>query len=195
MQESSNRISRRQALNQILLLVGGSAALAGSNPIPAQDRSSPGSLSPDQLAMLEKVADLIIPETDSPGALAAGVPAFISQVLTEWASPQTRRSFRTTLDQIRQQFVRNFGPAFMEGPKRKQLNLLKFLDQQAYAPHSRDGGFRRLKSLVIFSFYTSEQGASRELRYDRVPGSYSGCLELASDDRAWSKNNSNEFRS
>jgi hypothetical protein len=45
--------------------------------------------------------------------------------------------------------------------------------------------FRLLKELVLLGYYTSEAGATRELRYAAVPGAFRGCVPLAEIGRAW----------
>ena len=45
--------------------------------------------------------------------------------------------------------------------------------------------FRTMKELTLLGYYTSEAGATRELRYVQVPGRYEGCVPLTPDARAW----------
>ena len=46
--------------------------------------------------------------------------------------------------------------------------------------------FKEFKALIIFSYYSSEEGASIELKYDRIPGEYAECIPLDSVGRSWS---------
>jgi len=43
--------------------------------------------------------------------------------------------------------------------------------------------FRTLKELTLLGYYTSEAGATRELRYDPVPGRYDGCVRRTGASR------------
>ena len=45
-------------------------------------------------------------------------------------------------------------------------------------------GFRTLKELTVLGYYTSQIGATRELRYLPVPGRYDGCVPLTATGRA-----------
>jgi hypothetical protein len=45
--------------------------------------------------------------------------------------------------------------------------------------------FRTAKELTLLGYYTSEPGATRELRYAAVPGGYEGCVPLAAVGRTW----------
>ena len=46
--------------------------------------------------------------------------------------------------------------------------------------------FRMFKELTVVGYYTSEIGATRELKYSRVPGRFEGCLPFRTIGRAWS---------
>ena len=69
--------------------------------------------SPDQFALLEQVTEVMIPATDTPGAIGAGVPAFIRQMLAEWGSPETSAAIIGLLDTIEKQAWARYGAAFL----------------------------------------------------------------------------------
>lgn len=52
-------------------------------------------------------------------------------------------------------------------------------------PTSRTPFFRTVKELTLLGYYTSQAGATRELRYAQVPGRFEGCVPLAKIGRAW----------
>ena len=45
--------------------------------------------------------------------------------------------------------------------------------------------FRMMKELTVVGYYTSQPGATKELRYVRVPGKFEGCVPLARVGRSW----------
>lgn len=45
--------------------------------------------------------------------------------------------------------------------------------------------FRMMKELTVVGYYTSQPGATKELRYVRVPGKFEGCVPLAKVGRSW----------
>lgn len=45
--------------------------------------------------------------------------------------------------------------------------------------------FRMMKELTLLAYYTSEAGATRELRYAPVPGRYDGCVPFTTIGRTW----------
>jgi hypothetical protein len=42
-----------------------------------------------------------------------------------------------------------------------------------------------MKELTLVGYYTSEPGATQELRHEKVPGRYQGCVPLSEIGRAW----------
>ena len=47
------------------------------------------------------------------------------------------------------------------------------------------GHYIRLKDLVLTTYYLSEPGATRELRYELIPGVWEASMPLGKDRRAW----------
>ena len=45
--------------------------------------------------------------------------------------------------------------------------------------------FTLMKQLTLFSFFTSEVGATKALRYVSIPGRYDGDMPYQKGDRAW----------
>jgi hypothetical protein len=42
-----------------------------------------------------------------------------------------------------------------------------------------------MKELTLVGYYTSEPGATQELRHEPVPGRYQACVPLSEIGRAW----------
>ena len=55
-------------------------------------------LNPHQNATVTTISELIIPQTDTPGAKAARVNEFIDLILTEWYDDEEKSIFLTGLD-------------------------------------------------------------------------------------------------
>jgi gluconate 2-dehydrogenase gamma chain len=45
--------------------------------------------------------------------------------------------------------------------------------------------FHMVKELTLLGYYTSQPGATKELRYVQVPGRYDGCVPFPKNGRAW----------
>lgn len=190
MTHDAQGLTRRMAIRNAVLLLGGAASTAQLGALESvfaadEAESKPRFLSNDQLALLERVVDLIIPETDTPGASSAGVHHFIDVMLAGWASSGTQAEFVAGLADIDRRAPDSGAPNFVGGRPAQQLEVLRQIDREAFAEGATGGFFRRLKKLVLFSYFSSEQGATQTLRYDRFPGEYDPCLSLEDDGRAW----------
>jgi hypothetical protein len=179
---NNGKINRRSLLLGAVFLVGGAAALTRFARHSVVDGNSGPVLSPDQFALLEQVTETIIPASDTPGAIAAGVPAFMRQMLGDWGSQQTRTEFLAVLDDIERQAWKRHGAAFLALPPERRLDVMRSVDAESI--DRQDLGYRKFKWLVLVSYYQSEPGATQELRYELVPGAWRPCLPLSEVGRA-----------
>ena len=64
-------------------------------------RRSPGSAprfyTDAEMALVSRVSDLIIPRTETPGAVDVNVPGYMDGLMTDWASTETKNAHRTAL--------------------------------------------------------------------------------------------------
>jgi glucoside 3-dehydrogenase (cytochrome c) hitch-hiker subunit len=177
------KLDRRALLLGAVFLVGGAVALSRFTRHPSKANGSSGpALSGEQFLLLEQVADTLIPATDTPGAIEAGVPAFVRDMLTDWASAATRADVIGVLDAIERLAWAQFGAAFLELPAERRLAVLRRFDEDAIS--RQDPAYSRFKYLVLVGYYQSESGATQELRYELVPGAWRSCLPLSEVGRA-----------
>ena len=184
MSDSSNHnLNRRALLLGAVLLVGGGAALTrlarGPGAIAGR---SPRALNAEQFALLEQVCEVIIPTTDTPGAIAAGVPAFMRQLLDDWGSESSRAEIAGILEAIEKLAWSKFGAAFLELIPERRYEVISGLDAERLARH--DHAYAKFKHLVLLGYYQSEVGATHELRYELVPGAWRANVPLSEVGRA-----------
>lgn len=180
---TSSKLDRRALVLGAVFLLGGAAALTRFTRKSGTTTGAEGpALSGDQFILLEQVADTLIPATDTPGALAAGAPAFIRDMLTDWASAATRMEIISVLDSIERQAWAQLGAAFLELPPERRLAVLRRYDEDALS--RQDPAYGKFKYLVLVGYYQSEIGATQELRYELVPGAWRSCLPLKEVGRA-----------
>jgi gluconate 2-dehydrogenase gamma chain len=174
------RLNRRSMMLGAVFLLGGAAALTRfARNAPAAPAAV---FSAEQYALLEQVVDVIIPATDTPGALDAGVPQFMRQMLMDWASHDTRAAMLGVLEGIETQAWEKYGAVFLELPAERRLEVMRAVDEGSFA--RQDAAWSNFKSLVLVGYYHSEIGATQELRYELVPGAWRSCLPLAEVGRA-----------
>lgn len=190
MAENPTRMTRRAAIKRAVALVGGTLTASQlsvfSDTFAAvTDESPPKFLNKNHFAILSRIADLVIPETETPGALAARVPHFIDMMLADWASPQRQARYVAGLDNLDSLASDAGASSFLTGTTKQQMALLLELDKETFAGNADNTFFGELKKMVLFAYYSSEAGATLELRFARIPVNYEPCVPLSEDDRAW----------
>jgi hypothetical protein len=166
-----------------MVLVGGAAVLSRFTRRQAGDPAFAGPvLNAEQFALLEQVTEVMIPTTDTPGALVAGVPAFIRDMLDQWGTAQSRAEVIGVLESIEKHAWQKFGAAFLELPPERRLETVRGFDEAAIG--RQDPAYGKFKYLVLVGYYQSEVGATMELRFELVPGAWRSCVPLSEVGRA-----------
>lgn len=178
-------MDRRKAIKTTGLLFGGAAfstitlsQLSSCQSAASQALSwKPSFLSVDQAKVLSTVADILIPETDTPGALAAGVPELIDQYILnntdEEGQKEVQGAFKGFLDSCQSALGKAFGDCTPE----EQLSFLQGMEKQE---SESDGPaiLGEMKGMIYRSFFTSKEGMEI-LGYEPIPGDYQGCVPIS----------------
>ena len=172
-------LDRRALMRSAILLVGGAAA-AGI-PETAFAQGAPAFFTAEERAILDAYCGTMIPKTDTPGAIEAGVPAFIDAMMTNWAANRTRRQFKTALAAIDEAAKAAKGKGFGALSPAERLEVLTAHDLAQVG----NPAYRRLKELTLTGYYLSEPGATVELRYELAPGVWEARMPITAETRAW----------
>lgn len=187
-------MSRREALFRVSALLGGmtaggtallsGCALSGSRPA--------GELfSAEDIALLDGIADTILPATETPGARDAEVGAFMTVMVADTYTAAEQAIFFDGLESLNAESLAEFGVPFMAASQADRTSLLERLDREQHAyMRSRSGDapvhyFRMLKELTLNGYFTSEIGYTEAMRYVESPGRFDPCVPYAVGDRAW----------
>jgi hypothetical protein len=152
-------------------------------------------LTPHQNETVVAMTDLLIPDTDTPGAKAARVNEFVDVILTSWATPEERGNFLSGLTDVDIQSNALFGKNFVDASALQQTTLLRSLDDGvpwARDPAHRNGSesavdrdahlkgifFRVFKTMTFHGYYTSEIGFTQDLKLEIIPGAQHGCIPV-----------------
>ncbi|MEZ4702746.1 MAG: gluconate 2-dehydrogenase subunit 3 family protein [Rhodothermales bacterium] len=187
-------MDRREALKRVGAVMGGtlslpliSGVLAGCGGGGGTAAFVPKTLTADQNELVATLSELIIPTTDTPGARAAGVNEFIDLMLTDWYAADDRDRFVAGLSTVNDRARSAHNKAFVDCDEAQQTAILSQMEQEAMA--SQGGGkpfFTLLKEMTLTGYYTSEIGASQELKYVHVAGYYNGDVPYSEVGRAYS---------
>ena len=174
---STSTIDRREAIRRAALLAGVALAPEWLEFVArAQTPAAKTFLTAAQSPILSAAAERILPKTDTPGAIDAGVPAFIDRFYGEFMNPADQRLLVTALDDIEAAAKSAHGASFAALPAAQQDTVLRSVaaSQQARDPSP----FGLLRSVTILGYFTSETVGRQVLHYDPVPGAYDGCVPI-----------------
>lgn len=115
-------------------------------------------LNAEQQALVTNIAEMIIPETDTPGATGVRVPEFIDLILSEWAGDGEKASFLTGLGDIdaRASALGAGTSRFVDLSVDRKTALLTALDAARVDTGGAGHAFHRLKALTVYGYFTSK---------------------------------------
>jgi gluconate 2-dehydrogenase gamma chain len=194
-------MDRRQWLANAFLLVGATATASCDFSSISLGKAK-GVLDADQMKLLSAVADVIMPATDTPGAVAVGIPAKLDAILADWASAENRKLIVESLGRInagtQAAHMKDFAAlsaAERNGALRlHEIAALKKVPPPPNAPKGSifspaisvgDNGYVKLKELIVSLYYSSEVAMTKELIYEHVPGEWQPSIKATDKTRPW----------
>ena len=201
-------MNRREFLQCAAILVSGASAsqlgftLSEEQQVylasaPDYNKGKVNYLTPAQRKIIAAMAEVVIPRTDTPGAIDAGVPNFIELMASDWFNEQESAIFSAGIKAMEEQVPSVYGKPFDQLDAAQQLEIMEELEAQAsdsswyeYGNVQRefisDAPFIcQVKELTIWGFFTSEVGATQVLRYEPMPMAFDGNTPLSRQDSSW----------
>jgi len=143
------------------------------------------------------ILDMILPRTDTPGALDVKSDIFIDKVIAKTYIEEAQAKMRSEIAAFNSECEKNFGSAFIElnaSDKEKVLqaaeaNSGKFSPGvwgTAVGKQEPIGFYRSIKSMAIWAYFSSEEIGKNVLAYDPIPGTYEPCMPLSEGQNRWS---------
>jgi hypothetical protein len=196
-------MDRRTLLKRIALAAGAATwsgetlamQLAKSAASRPDDGGKPEPFPAAHKETLGALCELIIPQTETPGAIQAGVPAFVADMYAHWMAPAERKTVLDGLAQLDSAAKAGHGRGFASCSPAQQAALLAPARKAAgsYQPrsHGYDGRladpgapfFFKMRDLVTLGYFTSEAGINGELAYVAVPGRWDADI----DTKTWNR--------
>jgi carboxypeptidase C (cathepsin A) len=202
-EQSENTImndSRRQFLRGLSTMVGGVAAgtlLTGNGLSVAmaytQNSSSQMSdgkvFNQAQLQLLKEICAIVIPKTETLGAAEVDTHGFIDNQLFHCFEQNEQSQIINVLTLVENIATTHYASTFVGLASTVKFQLLTDLDRgKNHFDQQQRADFKRLKQLICFGYYTSEVGASQELRYVAIPGGFKGSIKYKLGDATWGSN-------
>jgi hypothetical protein len=166
--------------------------------VPSLAAKAPAApLTADELNLIGEVSELIMPATDTGGALAAGVPEFVKMMLSEWFSETERENFISGMHEFSAGATKKYSKKFGALPASEKDQYFGELLATAEAALTSTSGAGAgsvsaprtpfvvlMKRLTIFGYYTSELGATIELHQQIASAQYVPAAVVKPGDRA-----------
>ncbi|MGE7137503.1 gluconate 2-dehydrogenase subunit 3 family protein [Luteibacter sp. NPDC031894] len=151
--------------------------------------AKPQFFNPAQYSLVGAVSDIVIPRTDTPGAVDAGVPLFIDQMFKAVYSKDDQKRYLTAMAA----FDKAGGKPFLQLDEAQRKALVTRLHKEALAVPkggtlSPAADFVLMsKKLTMLGFFLSQPGCTQVLQYAPVPGAWKGDIPLteAGNGKAW----------
>lgn len=145
--------------------------------------------------MIAELAELIIPETDTPGAKTAKVDDYIIKVLLNCSDVRKQNKFCEGIEMVETQAQRKYGKKFVQCslPEKKDV-FEQIADHSGFSYRILNrinnkffGGsfYMILRDLTTEGYCLSKPGATQGLAYDYIPGQFDACTKLQPNQKSW----------
>ena len=132
--DTPEMITRREAVLRVTALLGG-VALIGGIPLMTGCRRANKAGEPfttDQVALLDEIADTILPTTSTPGAKAAKTGAFMALMVRDTYHEDDDKIFREGMRKLDDTMKDKYGKTFMQATPEQRLAMLQTLDKEQF---------------------------------------------------------------
>ena len=206
-------VTRREAIQYVAALMGG-AALAGGErawafapgegALAQAAAAGVGAFSAADVALLDEIAETILPATSTPGAKAARTGPFMALMVTDVYADDEQRVFRDGMTALQDACRAMHGAGFMDATPAQRLAFLEVLDREQktameersvplrtrYPPSPPPEQqpahyFRMMKELALLGFFTSEIGYTQVMRYREAPGRFDPDVPYVKGETIW----------
>ena len=210
-------MNRRTALKNLTMSLGYTVAAPTifnilSSCSAEADAWVPLFLSPEEKHMVTHLVDVILPASDTPGALDVNVPQFLDLMYNDIEKKENQQIFKKGASLFAKNFKSQFASeSIIEGNKNQFETLLASyfnisdeetqavleeqrlplediadLQMENYALYKF---LLSVKEYTLFGYFTSEKIGEDVLNYDPVPRAFIACTtvdEATTNGRAWS---------
>ena len=204
-----NNMKRRDALKNMGLATGYAFAVPSTLEFlasctqEAKDNWKPLFFTDDEVGIIKKIADVILPKTDIPSASEVGIHIFVDEQAYYMLDAEEQKNIKEGIATTNEAFGGNMSSASLEGiekfikkmfddytqnakvwqEKQSKMDMLQDVERKEVLVNSF---LTALRSTVLYGYYTCEKIGEEVLSYDPIPTKYEGCIPLESVGNAWS---------
>lgn len=184
-------MNRREAVQHISFLLGGTILGANAFISCKSNDNNATRFSDKEVALLDEIADTILPSTKTPGAKAAKVGQFMTIMVNDCYDEKDQKIFKDGMKKIQNLSEKEYNNKFIDIKPEQRNALLVKLDneqkeaQKIWKEDQPKHYFRLMKELTLLGYFTSEIGCTQARRYIETPGRYDACIPYKKGDKAW----------
>ena len=171
-------MQRREAIKLSTVGLGLSSAflsgvMSGCKPSSTGINYQPLFLDESGFKYLSQFTEIMIPQTDTPGAKELGLCEWIDTIVNECYTKENQSKFKNALATlIKSKATLNSAEDLMSITNSNDKELIE--------------SYESLKGIVATAYHCNEYVATKLLNYDPIPGEYEPCIELNSvNGKAW----------
>ncbi|MEK7953019.1 gluconate 2-dehydrogenase subunit 3 family protein [Luteolibacter soli] len=182
-------MDRREILKVMALTFGGSLALPESAFAKLAEPFDPSKLTfftKPQRELVAVLAETIIPKTDTPGAIDAGVPALIELIAQDCLPESDQKVILEGLGTVETHAADQSKKPFAQLATAERITLLTAMENEAKQAGNTKAFIRQFKDLTKFCFVNSEIGATQAFEFTLVPGRWDAAMDLKPGQKAYS---------
>ncbi|MFT6810590.1 MAG: hypothetical protein ACJA01_003835 [Saprospiraceae bacterium] len=133
------------------------------------------------LKLLGLVVDTFLPKTDTASATEAGVHTYLDENIASSMKKKEQDQFLVGLKLVEEQSKKDFNKLFESLSVVDREKVLLSLNNTDGKPNY----FKVLQGPTLYTYYTSELGATQALEYLPIPGEYIACMPVSDVGKAW----------
>ncbi|MER3376594.1 MAG: gluconate 2-dehydrogenase subunit 3 family protein [Allomuricauda sp.] len=151
----------------------------------------------DEAKTVSLLVDMILPRTDTPGALDVKSDIFMDKVIARTYDAEGQENMRSEIAAFNANCMDKYGAVFIDLDESDRIAVLKEAEANsgkfnpgvwgtAVGEQEPIGFYRGLKSMAIWAYFTSEEMGKNVLSYDPIPGNYEPCKPVSEVGNRWS---------
>ncbi len=163
------------------LSVSGITMISGCKTSAANIASEVEGWNMAQIERLRAISNVIIPTTDTPGALEADIANDMAIHVNSNFNEEEKALFMQGLENLEIRSMNQYNKEFIELEFSTQAAVLKEIANE----EGENNFFNMSKGMTTYLFFTSEVGATKVLNHNPVPGEYMGCIDYKDVGATW----------
>ncbi len=143
------------------------------------------------------IVDIMLPRTDTPGALDVKVDMFIDKVIAKTYDDKGQENMQNEISDFNTECKSKFGDIFVHLNDAQKTKVLEAAEKNSgkinpgiwgktVGEQEPIGFYRSLKSMAIWAYTTAEEIGEKVLSYDPIPGNFEGCVPVSEVGNRWS---------